>query len=113
MNKAPQRHHTPPRSSAALYPLGNSPAQAAQTLPALRELEQVLERLPLEARFAQLCQLTGASSVFLRLAAYRWLSGLFLLDLRYEQRARRVIFEGMKHEQEPVRERLRQLLKRC
>ncbi|MHA7815371.1 MAG: hypothetical protein ACX93N_02775 [Pseudohaliea sp.] len=81
--------------------------------PVLLELEAALERLPLEERFAALCQLARSPSVFQRLAAYRWLAGLYLLDLRYEQRAKRVIARALGREEGLARQRVKQLLRRC
>jgi hypothetical protein len=119
--KAPERQHT----GEVTRPDGkvsrgdarqalNALWQAAEpTPPVLLELEEGLERLPLEERFAILCQLARAPSVFQRLAAYRWLAGLYLLDLRYEQRAKRVIAGALAHEEGLARERVKQLLTRC
>jgi hypothetical protein len=88
--------------------------QAAEPAPpVLLDLEEALERLPLEQRFVALCQLARAPSVFQRLAAYRWLAGLYLLDLRYEQRAKRVIAGGLKLEEGLARVRVRELLRCC
>ena len=77
----------------------------------LRAEEDLLAAL--EERFVALCQLARAPSVFQRLAAYRWLAGLYLIDLRYEQRAKRVIAGGLKREEGLARERVKHLLKRC
>jgi hypothetical protein len=88
--------------------------QAAEPAPpVLLDLEEALERLPLEQRFVALCQLARAPSVFQRLAAYRWLAGLYLVDLRYEQRAKRIIAAALGREEGLARQRVKQLLKRC
>jgi hypothetical protein len=81
--------------------------------PVLLAVEETLSQLPLEERFAALCQLAQAPSVFQRLAAYRWLAGLYLLDLRYEQRAKRVIAGALAREEGLALQRVKRLLKRC
>jgi hypothetical protein len=86
---------------------------AAPPAPALHGLAAALEALPLEERFATLCRLAHAPSVFQRLAAYRWLAGLYLLDLRFEQRAKRVIAGALAREEGLARSRVKELLKRC
>lgn len=120
MSKAPERRHTgqPPHPEAGRQTdvRGDLSAlwqTAEHAPPQLLELGDALERLPLEERFAALCQLARAPSVFQRLAAYRWLAGLYLLDLRYEQRAKRVIAGALKREEGLARQRVKQLLKRC
>ena len=103
---APRPHATPDDLAARWQPAASAP-------PALQGLATTLEALPLEARFAALCRLAQAPSVFQRLAAYRWLAGLYLLDLRYEQRAKRVIAAALGREEGLALARVRQLLKRC
>ncbi|MEQ8265400.1 hypothetical protein [Pseudohaliea sp.] len=124
MNKAPETVNTASerqdtgedslaRCDAARNDLDALWQAAEPAPPVLLDLEEALERLPLEQRFVALCQLARASSVFQRLAAYRWLAGLHLLDLRYEQRAKRVIAGGLKLEEGLARVRVRELLRRC
>ena len=121
MTKAPERQHTGAETRQDTKAPGGDARQALNALwqaaepapPVLLELEEGLDSLALEERFAILCQLARAPSVFQRLAAYRWLAGLYLLDLRYEQRAKRVIAEGLKREEGLARERVKRLLKQC
>ncbi|HBO11343.1 MAG TPA: hypothetical protein DD491_01025 [Halieaceae bacterium] len=113
MNKAPELQDSEARRDAAAQDptaLWQGPEPAP---PVLLAVEEKLDQLPLEERFVALCQLARAPSVFQRLAAYRWLAGLYLIDLRYEQRAKRVIAGGLKREEGLARERVKHLLKRC
>ncbi len=105
--RTPARCDDAPQDLTALW-------QAKESAPpVLLAVEERLGQLPLEARFVALCQLAQAPSVFQRLAAYRWLAGLHRLDLRYEQRAKRIIAAALGHEEGLARERVKQLLKRC
>ena len=67
----------------------------------------------LEGVFSALCRLATAESVVLRFAAYRWLTGLHRLNLRYENRAKLVLREGLKQEKGRLRQRLEGLLRLC
>jgi hypothetical protein len=117
MSKAPgrqeTRHDTRSLCDDARQDLSALWQATEPTPPMLLELENALDGLPLEERYVALCQLARSPSVFQRLAAYRWLAGLFLLDLRYEQRAKRVIAGALAHEEGLARERVKQLLTRC
>ncbi|KGE02974.1 hypothetical protein [Pseudohaliea rubra] len=113
MNKAPERQNTAPHRDAPPQNLSALWQPAEPVRPPLRNLEDALEHLPLEERFVALCQLAQAPSVFQRLAAYRWLAGLYLLDLRYEQRAKRIIAAARDREEGLARQRVEQLLRRC
>jgi len=77
-----------------------------------------LERSPADVldsgeRFAALTRLVEADCGFLRSAAHRWLARMFLIDLRYEQRAKRVLCDALDRESGIARARIRQLLRRC
>ena len=99
--------------SRELPPMTPATAPHRPACPDPRQWTATLEALPLEERFAALCRLAHAPSVFQRLAAYRWLAGLYLLDLRYEQRAKRVIAGALAREEGLARSRVKELLKRC
>lgn len=113
MNKAPGLKDTAARRDDAPQDLTALCQATGSAPPALLAVEERLGQLPLEERFVALCQLARAPSVFQRLAAYRWLAGLYLLDLRYEQRAKRVIAAALGREEGLARQRVKQLLKRC
>jgi len=113
VNKAPELQDSATRRDAAAQDPTALWQETEPAPPVLLAVEETLGQLPLEARFVALCQLARAPSVFQRLAAYRWLAGLYLIDLRYEQRAKRVIAGGLKREEGLARERVKHLLKRC
>jgi len=116
MSKAPQspihsRDPALPSDPAAAAPSRIAPPEPPQA--ELDGIAEALEALPLEQRFTALCQLAEADCVFRRLAAYRWLSALHRLDLRYEMRAKRVLCRALDQEEGLARARVRQLMKLC
>ena len=63
--------------------------------------------------FQALTRLTQSESVFLRGAAYRWLAGMHQKDLRFEMRAKRLLFLALENETGPALLRVTELLRRC
>lgn len=110
MINAPEKTPLTQRQHDAWRRNGADPQGRTASRPTALEL---LEHQPLDVRLTSLCRMAESPSVFERLTAYRGLAGLYLLDLRYEQRAKRVIVAGLKREQGVARERVQQLLRRC
>jgi len=64
-----------------------------------------------EVIFDACCRLRTSSSEFLRLAAYRWLSRLHTLDLRYEIVAQKLLKAALKQEAAVLQKHLKTLLR--
>lgn len=77
-----------------------------------------LEHLPArsvatELIFNALRRLVQSSSPLIRLAAYRWLAGIYKYDLRFENRARLTMRDCLPTESGLMRQRLEHLLSIC
>lgn len=80
----------------------------------LASLEHVPERsVATELIFNALCRLTQSSSPLIRLAAYRWLAGIYKYDLRFENRARLTLRDCLSSESGLMLQRLEHLLSIC
>lgn len=66
-----------------------------------------------ELIFSALCRLLDSNSPLMRFSAYRWLAGLYRIDLRFENRARLKLRDALSLERGLMRERVRMLLKTC
>ena len=66
-----------------------------------------------ELVFSALCRLLDSDSAVMRFSAYRWLAGLYRIDLRFENRAKLKLRDSLQSERGLMRERVRFLLKTC
>ncbi|MGR8950491.1 MAG: hypothetical protein ACU84Q_20805 [Gammaproteobacteria bacterium] len=92
--------------------------EAANDLKKVESLLVQVDCLPpkaikLESVFSALKKLAASESELQRFAAYRRLAELHRIDLRYENRARLIMREGLKLESGLAARRLRRLLKNC
>lgn len=103
---------------------GRRARRFADALPELRDAGSIwlvlswLEQSPVAGldsgvRFAALTRLAQADCAFLRSAAYRWLARMFLVDLRYEQHAKRILRSALDRETGIDRARVERLLRQC
>ncbi len=80
----------------------------------LSSLEHVPARsIATELVFQALCRLIKSSSPVIRLSAYRWLAGLYRIDLRFENRAKLTLRDCRSHENGPMLKRLEYFLSTC
>ncbi|MFN3163273.1 MAG: hypothetical protein ACE37N_07295 [Pseudohongiellaceae bacterium] len=80
----------------------------------LSSLEHVPARsIATEMVFQALCRLIKSSSPVIRLSAYRWLAGLYRIDLRFENRAKLTLRDCRSHENGPMLKRLEYFLSTC
>ena len=66
-----------------------------------------------ELVFSALCRLLESDSAVMRFSAYRWLAGLYRIDLRFENRAKLKLRDCLDSERGLMQERVRYLLKTC
>lgn len=72
-----------------------------------------MRALDTEIVFSALERLSQSESVFLRGAAYRWLAELHRRNLRFEMRAKRLLYRALEQETGPTLLRVTHLLRRC
>lgn len=66
-----------------------------------------------ELVFSALCRLLDSNSPLMRFSAYRWLAGLYRIDLRFENRAKLKLRDALVLERGLMQERVRMLLTSC
>lgn len=66
-----------------------------------------------ETVYSALCRLVESTSPVIRLSAYRWLAGLYRIDLRFENRARLMLRDCLAKETGQLQQRIEQLLASC
>lgn len=80
----------------------------------LSSLEHVPARsIATDLVFQALCRLIKSSSPVIRLSAYRWLAGLYRIDLRFENRTKLTLRDCRSRENGPMLKRLEYFLSTC